>query len=507
MYKLLLIRKYLLKRRIAWVSLAAVMMCVAMVIVVISVMGGWLRMFKDSFHGLSGDVIVQSTMLRGFPKYEEMIGEFQKLPFVEAAVPIVRTFAVINIGDVASPGVQVLGMPIDQIGRVNEFPESLYLQYGQFVEQADDRENSLTKRQRAELRAKANEVVAKPSFALPMPPETYRERFPNAAKNPDGTPKNDPAKWPGMIVGSGVVDIRKDKSGKIVGREDILYRLPVTMTMPRINANNRIEGTGVASRSYWIVDDSRTKLWQYDSNTVYVPFEALQQDLDMGPRPYETRSGVKGIEPARTHEINVKIRPDFDLMTARDEIEKVVKRVQGIPEDAIVDLGPNNIKVQTWLQSQAKFIGAVENEKSLVTMLLGFISLVAIFLIFCILYMIVVEKTRDIGIIKSVGATGGGIAAVFLGYGLAIGIVGSAAGLGLGYAITTNINEIHGWLGHFGLVIWDPEVYAFDTIPNSIDPFEVSIVMIIAIVASVAGALLPAIRAARLNPVEALRWE
>ena len=64
----------------------------------------------------------------------------------------------------------------------------------------------------------------------------------------------------------------------------------------------------------------------------------------------------------------------------------------------------------------------------LVTFLFGIISIVAVFLIFCIFYMIVVEKTKDIGIIKSVGATAGGVAGIFLGYGLAIGLVGGGAG-------------------------------------------------------------------------------
>ncbi|MDB5332062.1 MAG: hypothetical protein JWP03_3213, partial [Phycisphaerales bacterium] len=73
MYKLHLILKYLLKRRIAWVSLLAVMLCTTMVLVVISVMGGWLNMFKNSFHGLSGDLIVKSNSLTGFAYYQEMI--------------------------------------------------------------------------------------------------------------------------------------------------------------------------------------------------------------------------------------------------------------------------------------------------------------------------------------------------------------------------------------------------------------------------------------------------
>jgi lipoprotein-releasing system permease protein len=135
-------------------------------------------------------------------------------------------------------------------------------------------------------------------------------------------------------------------------------------------------------------------------------------------------------------------------------------------------------------------------------------------LIFCIFYMIVVEKTKDIGIIKSVGSTSTGVAGIFLGYGLAIGIVGSMLGLLFGYLIVTYINEIHTWIGHVTekltgepFYMWNPEVYAFDTIPNTMNPHEVFWIVLIAIASSVLGALVPAIRAARMNPVEALRWE
>src|SRR3954468_19207620 len=109
MYKLHLILKYLRKRRIAWAALIAVMLCTFMVLVVISVMGGWLRMFRTSFHGLSGDVIVSSGSLSGFPNYQAMIDEINKLPEVTASAPVIQTFGLININNRKSMGVQVLG--------------------------------------------------------------------------------------------------------------------------------------------------------------------------------------------------------------------------------------------------------------------------------------------------------------------------------------------------------------------------------------------------------------
>jgi lipoprotein-releasing system permease protein len=263
--------------------------------------------------------------------------------------------------------------------------------------------------------------------------------------------------------------------------------------------------TDKGERNFWIVDDSRTKIWQSDSVNVYVPFDVLQRDLRMDAQE-ATRAdtGAKETIPARTHVIHVGVKPGHDLMTVKNKIQAIVDGVIAAHEIPLA----YPISVETWEETQRTFIAAIEKEVVLVTCLFGLISIVAVFLIFCIFYMIVVEKTKDIGIIKSVGATSGGVAGIFLGYGLAIGIVGSMLGLLVSWLIVRNINFIHTKMGELmGIQIWNPEVYAFDIIPDTMDPKTAAIIVAVAIIASVAGSLVPALRAARMSPVDALRWE
>jgi lipoprotein-releasing system permease protein len=495
LYKLHLILKYLLKRRIAWVSLIAVMLCTLMVIVVISVMGGWLRMFKESFHDLTGDIVVSRRSLTGFPHYQEMIDRIEKLPEVAGAAPTLQTFGLVNINNSIRDGVQVIGLPLDKMNHINAFRKSLHRQYQEPLELEND--PNTPPEQRAELR---KQIEAPATFDKPYPAETYKEFMPDA--------KVDVTKWPGIITGAGVIGIGKDKEGH-VHRPAGVYTAWVRLTVLGLHEDSTsLDVNEKVERAYWIVDDSRTGVWQYDSQTVYVPFEILQKDLRMDEQTVtDAATGQKIIEPARTTDIRIGLKPglgEATLWATRDKIAEIVHDVLGADSDQ----GMDPVRVQTWMQFNAKYIAAIENEKVLVVVLFGIISIVAIFLIFCIFYMIVVEKTRDIGIIKSVGATSGGVAGIFLGYGLAIGIVGSFLGLLGGYLIVHNINFLHSELSKLmGITIWNPEVYAFDIIPHTMNPVEVSVIMAIAVIASVIGALVPAIRAASLHPVEALRWE
>jgi lipoprotein-releasing system permease protein len=216
-------------------------------------------------------------------------------------------------------------------------------------------------------------------------------------------------------------------------------------------------------------------------------------------------TGQKQWTNATCNDIEVKLRDPTQINQVKPQIEKIVNDVLNKYGVAYF-IDP--VKTQTWEERQADFLNAVEHEEGLLVILFAIISVVAVFLIFCIFFMIVMEKTRDVGILKSVGATSTSIAAIFLSYGLAIGIVGGGLGLLLGWLIIHNINGLHAWLGRvFHVKIWDAKTYLFDTIPNTMDSRDAIIIVSVAILASVLGALVPAIRAARMNPVEALRWE
>ena len=222
-------------------------------------------------------------------------------------------------------------------------------------------------------------------------------------------------------------------------------------------------------------------------------------------------------------------------------------------------------------------LGAVKNEKGMVTFLFAIISLVAIIMVATTFYMIVLEKTRDIGVLRAIGAPATGVLGLFLTYGLAIGVIGAGLGVWLAWFTVSNLNNLQDalatrlatligsvslalvmalaiaistavlnkrrdfslgagilvFLGVFaalmtityyafqqislpmissydasiGWRMWDPQLYFFEKIPDQVDWVEVAFVGAGAVISSVLGAVIPAVIAARLNPVEALRYE
>jgi lipoprotein-releasing system permease protein len=262
------------------------------------------------------------------------------------------------------------------------------------------------------------------------------------------------------------------------------------------------------------VDDSQTGVPQMDNNAVYVPFDILQADLGMDAQPVTLEeTGKSATRPARVNEIHVKLKSGASPAETRQKIAAMIQAVftdaaAAEKRDGLPAWSEMRAVAQTWREHQAEWISPVENEKVLMIFLFAIISLVAVLLIFCIFYMIVAEKIRDIGIIKAVGASNSGVAGIFLGYGLAIGLVGAGVGWGVGYLIVHNINQLHAMAGAMmGIEVFNSDSYIFDTIPNQMNTTETTITLCVAVIASMLGSVVPARRAARMHPVEALRWE
>jgi lipoprotein-releasing system permease protein len=181
--------------------------------------------------------------------------------------------------------------------------------------------------------------------------------------------------------------------------------------------------------------------------------------------------------------------------------------------DAVGRFDPNVLDapgyyVETWEERQSNLLKAVNNEKFLLAFVLFFIVVVACFTIFATLTMTVVEKTRDIGVLRALGATPGGILSIFMLNGTLIGTLGAASGYAIGMLVAYNVNPIRIFLrDHFGWEIFPPDIYLFDNIPTHIDHRAALEFAAGACLSALVFAIIPAVRAARLRPVRALRYE
>lgn len=164
--------------------------------------------------------------------------------------------------------------------------------------------------------------------------------------------------------------------------------------------------------------------------------------------------------------------------------------------------------VITWIDMNYSFFSALKVEKAVMSILLFLIIIVAAFNIVSSLTMIVMEKTRDIGLLKALGATGFGIRMIFLIEGVLVGVIGVATGSAAGWWVATNINGISDWLERTtGLAVFPSDIYFFSEIPVELNVDDLIPIAFAALAAASVGAFYPAHKAANLKPAESLRYE
>jgi lipoprotein-releasing system permease protein len=304
----------------------------------------------------------------------------------------------------------------------------------------------------------------------------------------DGEPtaqQFDPAvdQFPGIILGISTCTTRfRDADNNV---KDHYYCRPgddVRMIFP-----NASDNTKVVNQQFTVVDLYESGMSEYDSTFAFVRLDQLQEFRGM----IDPQTGVRSVTT-----IQLKLVEGADLNAVRDELRR------RFPPDLYA------YHIQTWRDMQGPLLAAVRLETTILNILLFLIIAVAGFGILSTFFMIVVEKTRDIGTLKALGASGRGVMSIFLSYGLLLGCVGSGVGMVGGLIFVANINEIAGWIEKLtGQEVFDPTVYYFSEIPTIIHPFTLAWVMAGAVAIAAMASVLPAVRAARMHPVKALRFE
>lgn len=193
------------------------------------------------------------------------------------------------------------------------------------------------------------------------------------------------------------------------------------------------------------------------------------------------------------HGITVKTEDPYDVDAVKEQIENFLEPPQ---------------MARTWIEMNHQIFEAIRLERNVMFFLLFFIVVVAAFGIMSTLITVTVQKRREIGIMKALGANIGQIVWVFLGQGMVVGFFGTLTGLGLGMTLIRYRNEFSQWLANtLHIEIFPREVYQFSSIPAEVIPRDVTLICLSAFVICSVAALIPAYFAARLDPVKALRFE
>ncbi|TSK03854.1 lipoprotein-releasing ABC transporter permease subunit [Geomonas oryzae] len=272
-------------------------------------------------------------------------------------------------------------------------------------------------------------------------------------------------KTPGVVIGK---ELAKNL-GLILGDTvDVISPMgnitPLGM-MPKLN---RFRITGIFN----------TGMFEYDSTLAYVSLKEAQQFLGLG-------DVVTGIQ--------LKVRDVYKTGELAQAIDK--------------ELGPP-YHARDWMQMNKNILFALKTEKSVMFIILTLIVLVAAFGIASTLFMVVMEKTRDIAILKSMGATSRSIMRIFVFEGVIIGVFGTIIGVLGGLLVALNLEPIVGAIQKVtGFELFSKDIYYLDHFPSQVIPSDVVLISVTAVIISFAATLYPSWAASRMAPAEALRYE
>jgi len=426
---------------------AAVALCVFTVVVVMTVLTGLVAGYKQKNYNFVGDCVVSTKSIIGFTYYEDFIKNLEKADFVEAVSPVIKSYALINRRNSGeSYGVEIMGIGPVRHSRVTGFAQTLHYK----------KDNV----------SQVFESVSDPNYL-------------------------------GCVLGIDLA-LQRDEQGRYTygfRPEDANIALAITCFPFTARGALAKAATGlVNTQVFYYSDTSQSELARVDGSTIYLPFESAQLLCGMaGPLK-------------RANAVHIKFKPDVKLQAGCEKVDSLWQkfRQEKVEEEQSYLL--DTVTVQSWKSYRRASIAPMEKEQMMMTALFCLIGITTVFIVFVVFYMIISHKSKDVGILKSIGVSNSSILQLFLGFAFLIGFLGSAIGTLGGWRFLVHINGIEGWLfKRFGFQLWDRSIYVIGDIPNNMEAKVLVVIILSAIGACLVGALIPTWQATKLKPVETLQ--
>jgi lipoprotein-releasing system permease protein len=447
MYKIILAIRYLLKRRITYFAVIAVALSVFIVLVVMTVMAGLVNEFKDKNHRFAGDCVVGTESLVGFAYYEDFMKLLEQQDYVEAVSPVVKSYALKRRrGSDQDDIVEIMGIDPVSFSQATGFGDTLYYHKGDISK----------------------------TFEIPYD-----------------------ANLVGCVLGDFL--FIQDTDSQFLTKTSLPH-IAYSISCFPLTSRGALAQAGtdmVNTKTFYYSDQSSTGLPRVDGSAVYLPLKDAQILCGMAV----SEDSIK-----RISRLHIKFKPNIKIQAGCEKVRALWQKFKQGTAGEVQAYSLDTVTVQSWKQFRRSSIAPMENEQTEMSAMFGFVGITTVFIVLVVFYMIISHKSKDIGILKSIGVSNIDIIELFSGYALMVGILGAGIGLFSGWIFLLKINRIEGWLyEHYGFQLWDRTIYAIGDIPNKVEFNILAVIAVSAIIACLLGALIPSLQAARQKPVDTLQ--
>jgi lipoprotein-releasing system permease protein len=414
---------------------------------VVSVMGGFGSDLKRKILGNNAHVKIEATTGGGFDMYRDLVEDARLVKGVSAATPVAGGEAMASSSS-NTAGVLLRGIDPVTIGTVIDLQKNVEIGRFEFLTDPD-RLARLPPDEPIGL-GPGGEVYLKGPSLRSLDDDDLDPAVKDAVV-PEDT-------YPGIVLGRELA-----KTLHVYVGDEITLVSPLGDLGPM--------GVLPKSRRFRVAAIFYSGMYEYDSSQAYVTLETAQNFLDL---------------PGRITAIEMKVEDTDRVSDLRPGITAIVK-------------ARPDLRVRDWKELNRNLFSALQLEKVATFVILSLAILVASFCIICTLLLMVTEKSKEIAVMKALGASDPTILRVFMTEGMIIGGIGTIIGVATGLAGALGLR----WFG----VRLDPEVYYIDRLPISVDPVDFVLVALSAFVITTLATFYPALAASRLRPVDGLRWE